>query len=114
MRAHRGADPHVGSGSLTLAVRKRRRRLSTAGRCGSGLARTTTHRTVYDAGSSAWPELPGADADRRLVMAWSDVVLECLKANKVQTLVHVPDTILTDLIRRAGQDDFFDVHQPDP
>ena len=29
-------------------------------------------------------------------MAWSDVVLECLKANKIQTLVHIPDTILTD------------------
>jgi sulfopyruvate decarboxylase alpha subunit len=45
-------------------------------------------------------------------MAWSDVVLECLKANNVQTLVHVPDTILTDLIRRANEDAFFDVLSP--
>lgn len=45
-------------------------------------------------------------------MAWSDVVLECLKANKIQTLVHIPDTILTDLIRRAGEDEFFDVINP--
>lgn len=45
-------------------------------------------------------------------MAWSDVVLECLKANKIQTLVHVPDTILTDLIRRAGEDEYFDVLSP--
>ena len=45
-------------------------------------------------------------------MAWSDVVLECLKANKIQTLVHIPDTILTDLIRRAGEDEFFDVISP--
>src|SRR5215207_7052440 len=58
------------------------------------------------------PTTPGADADRRLEMAWADVVLECLKANKVQTLVHIPDTVLTDLIRQANEDDFFDVLNP--
>lgn len=45
-------------------------------------------------------------------MAWSDVVLECLKANKLQTIVHIPDTILTDLIRLTEADDFFDVLSP--
>lgn len=45
-------------------------------------------------------------------MAWSDVVIECLKANKIQTIVHIPDTILTELIRRAEADDFFDVLNP--
>ena len=45
-------------------------------------------------------------------MAWSDVVLECLKANNVQTLVHIPDTILTGLIRQAEADDYFDVLCP--
>jgi sulfopyruvate decarboxylase alpha subunit len=45
-------------------------------------------------------------------MAWSDVVLECLKQNNVQMLVHIPDTILTELIRSAQADDFFDVLSP--
>ena len=45
-------------------------------------------------------------------MAWSDVVLACLKQNNIQTLVHVPDTILTELIRSAQADDFFDVLSP--
>ena len=45
-------------------------------------------------------------------MTWSDVMLECLKANDVQMLVHIPDTILTDLIRKAGADEFFDVLSP--
>ena len=45
-------------------------------------------------------------------MAWSDIVLACLKQNNIQTLVHVPDTILTELIRSAQADDFFDVLSP--
>lgn len=45
-------------------------------------------------------------------MAWSDVVLACLKAHKLQTIVHIPDTILTELIRMAEADDFFDVLSP--
>jgi sulfopyruvate decarboxylase alpha subunit len=45
-------------------------------------------------------------------MSWSDIVLDCLKANQVQTLVHVPDTILTELIRHAQADDYFDVISP--
>jgi sulfopyruvate decarboxylase alpha subunit len=45
-------------------------------------------------------------------MAWSDIVLQCLKANKVQMLVHIPDTVLTDLIRQASEDDDFDVLSP--
>ena len=45
-------------------------------------------------------------------MAWSDVVLACLKQNNVQMLVHIPDTILTELIRSAQADDFFDVLSP--
>lgn len=45
-------------------------------------------------------------------MAWSDVVLECLRANGIELLVHIPDTILTELIRLAEADDFFDVISP--
>jgi len=45
-------------------------------------------------------------------MAWADIVLECLKANRVQTLVHIPDTVLTGLIRMAEADDAFDVLCP--
>jgi sulfopyruvate decarboxylase alpha subunit len=45
-------------------------------------------------------------------MAWSDTMFECLKANKYQTVVHVPDTVLTELIRMAEADDFFDVLSP--
>ena len=45
-------------------------------------------------------------------MAWADSVFECLKANGVRTVVHVPDTILTGLIRMAEEDDAFDVLGP--
>ena len=45
-------------------------------------------------------------------MAWSDIVLDCFKANAIQTLVHIPDTILTGLIRQAGEDPYFDVISP--
>ncbi len=45
-------------------------------------------------------------------MAWSDTVFECFKANGIRTVVHVPDTILTDLIRMAAEDDAFDVLGP--
>jgi sulfopyruvate decarboxylase alpha subunit len=45
-------------------------------------------------------------------MSWSDVVLECLKANEIELIVHIPDTILTELIRRAEADPFFDVLSP--
>lgn len=45
-------------------------------------------------------------------MSWSDVVLQCLKQNNVQLLVHIPDTILTELIRTAQSDHFFDVVSP--
>lgn len=45
-------------------------------------------------------------------MSWSDTVFECLKANALQTVVHVPDTVLTDLIRLTEADDFFDVLSP--
>ena len=45
-------------------------------------------------------------------MAWADTVFECLKANGIRTVVHVPDTILTGLIRMADEDDAFDVLGP--
>ncbi len=45
-------------------------------------------------------------------MAWADTVFECLKANGIRTIVHVPDTILTGLIRMAEADDSFDVLSP--
>jgi sulfopyruvate decarboxylase alpha subunit len=45
-------------------------------------------------------------------MAWSEIVRDCLKANNVQTIVHIPDTVLTHLIRLLETDDFFDVLIP--
>jgi len=45
-------------------------------------------------------------------MAWSDIMLDCFKANAIQTLVHIPDTILTEMIRTAGDDPYFDVISP--
>jgi sulfopyruvate decarboxylase alpha subunit len=45
-------------------------------------------------------------------MAWSEIVLDCFKANNVQTIVHIPDTVLTQLIRQLEADDFFDVIIP--
>ena len=45
-------------------------------------------------------------------MAWADTVFECLKSNGIRTIVHVPDTILTGLIRMADADDAFDVLGP--
>lgn len=45
-------------------------------------------------------------------MAWADTVFACLKANDVRTLVHVPDTVLTGLIRMAEADGSFDVLSP--
>lgn len=45
-------------------------------------------------------------------MAWSEVVVECLKANNIKTVVHVPDTILTDVIKMTEADPFFDVLSP--
>src|SRR5215210_1348411 len=45
-------------------------------------------------------------------MAWADTVFECLKANGIRTVVHVPDTILTGLIRMADEDEAFDVLGP--
>ncbi len=45
-------------------------------------------------------------------MAWADSIFERLKANGIRTVVHVPDTILTGLIRMAEEDDAFDVLGP--
>lgn len=45
-------------------------------------------------------------------MAWADTVLACLKANKVETIVHIPDTVLTGLIRQLDADPYFDVIIP--
>jgi sulfopyruvate decarboxylase TPP-binding subunit len=35
-----------------------------------------------------------------------------MKANQLQTIVHIPDTILTELIRLTETDDYFDVLSP--
>jgi sulfopyruvate decarboxylase alpha subunit len=45
-------------------------------------------------------------------MAWSDVVLECFKAHKIEMIVHIPDTILTELLKSLVADDYFDVISP--
>lgn len=45
-------------------------------------------------------------------MAWSDTVLDCFRQNAIQTLVHIPDTILTEMIRTAEADPYFDVLSP--
>ena len=45
-------------------------------------------------------------------MAWADTVFACLKANGIRTVVHVPDTVLTGLIRLADQDPSVDVLGP--
>lgn len=45
-------------------------------------------------------------------MAWSEIVRDCLKAKNVQTIVHIPDTVLTHLIHLVGADDYFDVIIP--
>ena len=45
-------------------------------------------------------------------MAWADIMLACLKANGVRTVVHVPDTVLTGLIRLADDDPAIDVFGP--
>ena len=45
-------------------------------------------------------------------MAWADTVFECLKANGIRTVVHVPDTVLTGLIRTLEADGSFDVLSP--
>jgi sulfopyruvate decarboxylase alpha subunit len=48
----------------------------------------------------------------RWLMTWSRTVFDCLKANEIQTVVHVPDTILTELIRMTEADPYFDVLSP--
>lgn len=45
-------------------------------------------------------------------MAWADTVLDCFKENGIRTIVHVPDTVLTGLIRMADADAAFDVLGP--
>jgi len=45
-------------------------------------------------------------------MAWADTVFACLKANGIRTIAHVPDTILTGLIRLAEDEGDMDVLGP--
>ena len=45
-------------------------------------------------------------------MSWSRTVFDCLRANELQTVVHVPDTVLTELIRMSEGDPYFDVLSP--
>ena len=45
-------------------------------------------------------------------MAWADTVFACLKANGVRTVVHVPDTVLTGVIRLAHENPSVDVLGP--
>ncbi len=45
-------------------------------------------------------------------MSWSRTVFDCLKANQIQTVVHVPDNVLADLIRMTEADSSFDVLSP--
>jgi sulfopyruvate decarboxylase alpha subunit len=45
-------------------------------------------------------------------MSWSRTVFDCLKGNELQTIVYVPDTILTELIRMTEADPYFDVLSP--
>lgn len=41
-------------------------------------------------------------------MAWADTAPACLEANGVRTVVHVPDMVLTGLIRLADDDPSID------
>jgi sulfopyruvate decarboxylase alpha subunit len=45
-------------------------------------------------------------------MSWSRTVFDCLKGNELQTIVYVPDTVLTELIRMTEVDPYFDVLSP--
>jgi sulfopyruvate decarboxylase alpha subunit len=45
-------------------------------------------------------------------MAWAETALACLKAHGVRTVVHVPDNVLTGLIRLAEADEELDVLSP--
>jgi sulfopyruvate decarboxylase alpha subunit len=42
-------------------------------------------------------------------MAWTDIVYERLKANQVEVMCYVPDSVLAPLITRAEDDPFFTV-----
>ena len=42
-------------------------------------------------------------------MAWTDIVFERMKASRLETVCHVPDSVLAPLIARAEADPFFTV-----
>jgi sulfopyruvate decarboxylase alpha subunit len=45
-------------------------------------------------------------------VSWSSLACERLKANELQTVVHVPDNVLAELIRMTETDPYFDVVSP--
>lgn len=45
-------------------------------------------------------------------MSWTSVAFKALKANKIETVVHVPDNIIAELIRACEADETMDVISP--
>jgi sulfopyruvate decarboxylase alpha subunit len=45
-------------------------------------------------------------------MTWTDITFDCLKEQRLETIVYVPDIVLADLIRRVETDEYFTAISP--
>src|SRR5262245_20116234 len=73
-------------------------------------------RCPCDGGRGAGRAAPRLRSTARLAagegMSWTDIAFDCLKEQRLETIVYVPDIVLADLIRRVEADSYFTAISP--